>query len=141
MSLNRAHRLILLGLLVLVTVASPVLAAGPADTAENAPPTEADQPLVTPEPLPMYQCITCVGSYSTATDWGTGADCAEAESNLESQLRSTAFNFCRNIGARAACDFQLVITGQCHYDCAGYYVVDGYGLHGCLEGDFFCQEP
>lgn len=137
MTSSRAIRYCLLGLSILLATVVPVHAA---DASIETPAADEGQQLFTPQPVEMGECITCVGSYATSIDWGTGSNCDEARQNLDSQLRSTALNDCRSFGARTSCDFQVTVTAQCSFDCqGGYYVVDGYATYGCLEGDYFCQ--
>jgi hypothetical protein len=138
MNTLRFRWLTLLGLLVVLTASLSVAASGPS---HDSPPAESEQPLLVPEPSEMGQCIVCTGYYQTATHWGTGSDCDEAESDLDSQLRSAAASTCDGIDANFYCNFQVVVTMECYYNSGGgYYVVDGYATHSCLEGDYFCPQ-
>lgn len=136
MSSHPARRFAVLALTLLLTSFSiPALAA----SAAEAPLAELDEQLFTPDPDAKGTCISCVGSYSTAVNWGMGATCAAAFQDLENHVLPEAHDFCRTTigGLTRACDFELV--GTCYYS-GGQYVVDGYGAFGCWEGDYFCPE-
>lgn len=133
----RPRYLVILGLTVLLAASLSVSATDSSDDPVAQP---AEEGLFVPEAEPMGECITCEGSYQTPDAWGKGEDCGESLNDLESQVNADAFDFCRNtLGLIGACDVQVIITGSCTYS-NGEFVTDGHGIHGCLEGDYFCPE-
>lgn len=128
----------LLGLTVLLAASFPVAAS---DSPPPVDPLAIGEIQTVREPQPTGQCITCVGSYATNVHWGVGANCSASLQDLQNQVNAAANSFCAGISFWGTCNSTLIITTQCWYKAmTGEYVTDGYLLHGCLEGDYFCPE-
>jgi hypothetical protein len=68
---------------------------------------------------------------NTATYWGTGATCGDADSDLRSQAQAEAAADCPDYGY---CQASLVVTGACHQTSSNpdEYMEDGHLQFKCV---------
>jgi len=78
-------------------------------------------------------CATFEGG-TTAVEQGSGTSCANAESNLASQLQTLARNDCiNNISGMGACDLVITYTHSCFQQSPPAWAVQGYATYHCKE--------
>jgi hypothetical protein len=114
---------------LLFSVVLALLVAVPAFSEEAALPSD----LFSPEPLQTAVCTACGGNYTTAQLVGKGADCAQAQANLTSQLRAAANLYCyTHVGDYPSCSLTVVGSGGCLFILETYeWVTSGYANFKC----------
>ena len=76
----------------------------------------------------------CFGSYTTASETGSGFDCSVAQADLAARLNAAAADNCLNApySAEGPCNKVTTTTASCSCDANGC-TVTGYMTHGCFN--------
>ena len=79
----------------------------------------------------------CPANWSTLSQWGAGATCAEAIANFEDNAQNQAYDNCANLG-REVCATQTPTHGACYFQ-NGLWRVDGQMNYKCLKCPGSCS--
>lgn len=86
-----------------------------------------------PQPLACGWYCESIITYTTGTATGSGGSCTTAQSNLTSQLQSSANSTCLNNTGMTYCSLQVFTTSGCTEVSPGVFQVQGYATHRCRE--------